>query len=120
MPTVVFEPAAPSAQDRASSSRERRPTHEPAALTVSAPDGGALADVCDDAGAPVPFSCRGANCGTCRIVVLEGASELTAPDAEETRILELFAAAPTHRLACCVKMLPGLKVVRVRPVADDE
>jgi ferredoxin len=119
MPTIVFEPA-PSAGAPDSARSLRRATDAPVALTVSAPEGGALADVCDDAGAPVPFSCRGANCGTCRIEVLEGASELTAPEAEEIRILELFAAAPSHRLACCVKMRPGLAVVRVRVVGDDE
>ena len=120
MPTVIFEPQPPTAA-ALHASLEPPPRGVDAAppLRVEVPEGGALADVCDDAGAAVPFSCRGANCGTCRIEVLEGASELTAPDDEEIRVLELFDRAPSHRLACCVKMRPGLAVVRVRPVADD-
>jgi len=40
--------------------------------TVAAPDGGSLADLCDDHEAPIPFSCRSASCATCHIEILEG------------------------------------------------
>ena len=33
------------------------------AVEAAAPEGGALADVCDELMAPIPFSCRSANCG---------------------------------------------------------
>ena len=51
------------------------------------PDGGALVDVCDKTSAPVPFSCRSATCGTCRVEVLEGAELFHEPEPEETDLL---------------------------------
>jgi ferredoxin len=98
------------------------------AKTVKAPAGGSLADLCDDVAAPVPFSCRSANCGTCRIVILEGASELLPPADEELDVLDIFGPAPgeggpsagTQRLACCAQLKAGDALVRLRPVRDDE
>jgi 2Fe-2S ferredoxin len=90
-------------------------------LTVAAPEGGALADLCDDLAAAVPFSCRSASCGTCRIVILEGEDELLPAEDEELDVLDVFQhAAPRYRLACCAKMRPGEGRLRLRPVRDDE
>jgi ferredoxin len=86
--------------------------------SIAAPEGGSLVDLCDDHAAAIPFSCRSANCGTCRVEVLEGASELCEPEDEELDVLEIFAAPPSHRLACCAKMKPGLATLRIRPVDD--
>jgi ferredoxin len=105
MPTVVFE----------------RPPGDPAPpLTVPVPDGGALVDVCDDHAAPVPFSGKSASCGTCRVEILEGASELLAPEDDELDVLDIFGMPPPkHRLACQAKMKPGLATLRVRAVNED-
>lgn len=90
-------------------------------LTVSAPEGGPLADLCDDLQAAVPFSCRSASCGTCRIFIVEGEAELTAPEDEELDVLDVFRHdPPKYRLACCAKMRPGEGKLRLRPVRDDE
>jgi len=92
-----------------------------AAVTVEAPTGGALADLVDRTSAPVPFSCRSANCGTCRIAVLEGGDLLVPAADEELDILDVFAVTPdTHRLACQAKLKPGPGKLRVRAVDDDE
>ena len=101
MPLVIFE------------STRRAP------IEVAAPEGGKLGDVCDDVHAPIPFSCRSANCGTCRIDVLEGLGELEAPEDDEASVLEIFGDPPTRRLACCAKMRPGLGRLRVRAVDED-
>jgi ferredoxin len=94
---------------------------EGAPTRVDAPEGGSLADLCDDVGAPIPFSCRSANCGTCRIVVLEGVAELDEPRDEELDVLDVFGnRPPTFRLACCAAMRTGNSILRVRPVRDDE
>ena len=58
-------------------------SREAPTLEVKAPEGGSLADLCDEHQAAVPFSCRGASCGTCRIDVLEGMQELAEPEDEE-------------------------------------
>ena len=75
---------------------------------------GRLLDVCDDARAPVEFSCRGATCGTCRIAVLDGAALLEPPGAEESELLRTLAAPPGQRLACQAVVRPGPGLVRLR------
>jgi ferredoxin len=86
-------------------------------VEVDAPDGARLVDLCDERNAPVPFSCRSASCGTCRIDVLEGADLLEAPRDEELDVLDIFGDTPgSRRLACQARALPGGGCVRVRPV----
>ena len=43
----------------------------------------------DEHEAAVPFSCRSANCGTCRIDVLEGIALLAPPADDELDVLDL-------------------------------
>ncbi|MBX3186638.1 MAG: (2Fe-2S)-binding protein [Labilithrix sp.] len=87
--------------------------------TVPAPDGGSVADLCDDHEAPIPFSCRSASCATCHIEVLEGQDAFQPPESEELDVLEAIdSAAPRFRLACCAKLKPGSAVVRVRAQND--
>jgi ferredoxin len=93
--------------------------------SADAPDGGALGDLCDASLSPVPFSCRSATCGTCRIVVLEGAIHLLDADDEELALLDVFgvdtAKSPLlQRLACQAKIRAGEGRLVIRPVADDE
>jgi len=104
MPTVIFEALDDSDPVR-----------------IDAPDGGAIADLCDENDAPIPFSCRSANCGTCRIHVLEGGDLLLDAEDEELDVLDIFAVAPpAQRLACQAKMRAGAGTVRIRAVGDDE
>jgi 2Fe-2S ferredoxin len=89
------------------------------AITAAAPEGGSLADLCDDVDAPVPFACRDANCGTCRIDVLEGAAELEPAGPEERAVLTRLACPASYRLACCAQMRAeraGGALLRVRVV----
>ena len=83
-------------------------------------DGAArLVDVCDEAGAPVAFSCRSASCGTCRVEVLEGADLLEPPAADELDVLGLFGDDPARmRLACQVRVRAAGGRIRLRP-ADE-
>jgi ferredoxin len=106
MPTVIFE------QPHGVSG---------APLVVAVPEGGALVDVCDDHAAPVPFSCKSASCGTCRVEILEGTSELLPAADDELDVLDIFGTPPPdHRLACQAKMKPGLATLRVPAVDDDD
>jgi ferredoxin len=98
MPTVRFESSDGSRQ-----------------VTAEAPNGGALADLCDDHAAPIPFSCRSASCATCHIEVLEGAESLMPPETEELDVLDAIGAAPPkYRLCCCAKAKPGAGRIVVR------
>jgi ferredoxin len=83
--------------------------------TAELPDGGSLADLCDDTEAPIPFSCRSASCATCHVEVLEGQDALLPPEDEELDVLDAIQSPPPRfRLACCAKLKPGPAVVRVR------
>ena len=102
MPTVVFE------------GKKRR-------VLVEAPEGGALVDLIDESGAPVPFSCRSASCATCRIHVLEGAELFTEAEDEELAILDVFGVSPDEqRLACQAKLRPVSGKIRVRAENEED
>ena len=106
MPTVIFERP----------KGDKRPP-----ITIPVPEGGALVDTCDDHAAPIPFSCKSASCGTCRVVVLEGESSLEPAADEELSVLDCFASSPPRfRLACQARLNASATVLRVRPVTDDE
>jgi ferredoxin len=100
MPLVVFESAETGT----------------ATVEVDAPEGARLVDLCDERTAPVPFSCRSASCGTCRVDVLEGGDLLEPPRDEELDVLDIFGDDPgRRRLACQARVRPGGGRVRVRP-----
>jgi adenylate cyclase len=83
-------------------------------VRAEAPDGGRLLDLCDEARAPVPFSCRNASCGTCAVEVLEGAALLEPPSEDERFVLGLLGDAPGVRLACVARLRSGDGLVRLR------
>lgn len=80
------------------------------------PDGGDLLSICDDVLAPVAFSCRSASCGTCHIVILEGAELLEKPNEEEEDLLDLLDGPENSRLACQARVKPGPGFIRIRAV----
>jgi ferredoxin len=87
------------------------------AVELSAAPGGALIDALDVVGSPVPFSCRSAACGTCRIEVLDGAEQLTAPAQDELDLLCIFDAdVACVRLACQARLTASAEKLRVRAV----
>ncbi|MCC7535335.1 MAG: (2Fe-2S)-binding protein [Deltaproteobacteria bacterium] len=81
---------------------------EPSGVEVHAHAGERVVDVCDahpDAG--VPFSCRAANCATCRVTVVEGSANLASPRADELEVLAVFDEDPAKvRLACQLVLAP--------------
>jgi ferredoxin len=98
-------------------------TRTHAVLEIDAPQGGSLADLCDAKNADVPFSCRSANCGTCRIDVLEGMELLAPPADDELDVLDIFGDDPKKRRLCCqAQMKPDAesapRVLRIRAVGD--
>jgi ferredoxin len=86
-------------------------------LTVDAPSGERLVDVADALpGAGLPSACRHANCGLCRVWVLEGAELLAPPEAPERVLLSRLAAPAGVRLGCQVRLREGDGLLRVWPV----
>ena len=86
----------------------------PLGPAVRAEAAGRLIDVCDDARAPVAFSCRSASCGTCRVEVLAGADLLEPPGPDELETLRLLGAPLGERLACQATARPGPGLIRLR------
>ncbi len=85
-------------------------------LAVEATSAGALVDLCDQELAPVPFSCRSACCGTCRVSILEGRELLEPAEEDELEVLAVFGDDPADvRLACQARLRAGAGRLRVRP-----
>ena len=67
--------------------------------------GTALVDVCDEhPEAEVPFSCRSASCGTCRVRVKEGMGLLSKAQDDELDVLEVFGDGKDVRLCCQIQL----------------
>lgn len=94
---------------------------EPSGFEVDANPGEALMDITDaHPAAEVPYSCRAATCGTCRVEVLEGEDALAAADEVELEVLEIFGDTPDRVRLCCQARLVGGNDVRVTlRVCDD-
>ena len=84
-------------------------------LRLDVPDGGRLIDLCDQyPRAGIPFSCRHANCGTCRVEVSGDVALCEPPAPAEQRLLDILGHRPGHRLGCQLVIRPGHGTVRLR------
>jgi ferredoxin len=78
------------------------------------PSGARLMDVCDELHAPVAFSCRDANCGTCVVEVPRGGELLSNATKSERDVLHLAGAREGCRLACQARIVADRGVIRIR------
>jgi len=70
-----------------------------------------LVDTCDEhPEAEVPFSCRSASCGTCRVRVREGMELLSKPQDDELDVLEVFGDGKDVRLCCQISVVGEGKI----------
>jgi ferredoxin len=76
----------------------------PATAAEAAP-GERLMDVCDEAAAPVPFSCRNATCGTCLVRISHGIERLDPVGSDERSVLDALDAHADARLACRARVV---------------
>ncbi|MFW5924989.1 MAG: 2Fe-2S iron-sulfur cluster-binding protein [Myxococcota bacterium] len=89
---------------------------EPSGYETEAAAGTRLVDVVDDhPEAGVPFSCRSATCGTCRVEVIQGQQAVAPPSEDEQEVLVLFGDPPAVRLCCQLELTrdTGRLVLRV-------
>lgn len=92
-----------------------RVVFERTCFEVDAPDGARIVDLSyAHPQAAVPYSCRRASCGTCRVEVREGLELCVPPSEAEREVLEIFHDPPSVRLACQLCVRPGGGVVRLR------
>jgi ferredoxin-NADP reductase/ferredoxin len=70
-------------------------------ITYDAEEGQWLYDVCEGAGASVPFACKAGACGTCATQIVQGEESLGPQRAREIRTLESNGLDPKqYRLLC--------------------
>jgi ferredoxin len=71
-------------------------------ITYDAEAGQWLYDVCEAAGASVPFACKAGACGTCATQIVQGEESLGPQSAREIRTLEsnglIFLRFGGHRV----------------------
>ncbi|MFW6050299.1 MAG: 2Fe-2S iron-sulfur cluster-binding protein [Myxococcota bacterium] len=92
---------------------------EPSGFETAVEPGTRLVDVVDDhPEAGVPFSCRSATCGTCRVAVLRGREALAPPEEAEREVLALFGDPGGVRLCCQLELVRDAERVVLRVVDD--
>lgn len=81
--------------------------------------GARLVDVTDEnPRADVRYSCRSANCGTCRVVVMEGAEAFPPPEEDELGVLELYGDPENVRLCCQLRVVRDVPRIVLRQIED--
>jgi 2Fe-2S ferredoxin len=84
---------------------------EPGGVSKDIPAGTSILDAAEQMGIDLRHDCGGfATCSTCRVVVIEGMSNLTEIDLDEENMLEEAALAPPHRLSCQAKVCGNVTV----------
>ncbi len=94
---------------------------EPSGFEVDAAPGEAIMDITDaNPAADVPYSCRAATCGTCRVEVVEGGEVLSIAEELELEVLEIFGNTPDKvRLCCQTKLVGGAETQVTLKVCED-
>lgn len=94
---------------------------EPSGFEVDAEPGEAIMDITDaNPAAEIPYSCRAATCGTCRVEVLEGSEALSTADEFELEVLDIFGDTPDKvRLCCQAKLVLGTASQVTLKVCED-
>ena len=76
------------------------------------PDGTEIALLADRAGASLPFYCYEGVCETCRVMVVEGMSNLSKTNDKERQTLGDEKIAQGYRLGCQIKAVSGRVVLK--------
>ena len=81
-------------------------------LTAKANDNSAVVDVVEENDASLPFGCREGQCGTCRVMVIEGMQNLNAVEHEEKLILDEEELSQGFRLGCQLIVKSGRVILK--------
>jgi adenylate cyclase len=91
----------------------------PSGRTVRGASGATLLEISRTAGVPHASVCGGrGRCTTCRVLVLEGAEDLSPPEPTEAAALARIGAPPGVRLACQVRPTGSVTVRPLVPLRD--
>jgi ferredoxin len=81
-------------------------------ISKQVPDGSKIATIADEAQATLPFGCREASCGACRLLVLEGMENLSDVIEDEIDVLGQDKVNEGYRLGCQISIKSGKVVIR--------
>lgn len=78
-----------------------------------------MIDVADDnPDVGVPFSCRSATCGTCRVSLQLGGEAMGPIGQDEAEVLAIFGDEPGTRLCCQLLLVEPIPKVVLRVIDD--
>ncbi len=90
---------------------------EPSGKEIDVSKGARFIDITDaHPDAQVPYACRSASCGTCRVEVVEGLGAMAAADDDELEVLEAFGNEKDVRLCCQLRLAEDVERVVLRVV----
>lgn len=79
---------------------------EPSGYETEVAKGSRIVDLTDEhPKSGVPYSCRSASCGTCRVKVVEGIASMAPAEDDELEVLEIFGHGNDVRLACQLRLV---------------
>lgn len=74
-------------------------------------EGGILLNELDKQNLKLPHGCLAGSCGVCKVEIIAGAKNLSAPGAVELdTLLHITDGNKTHRLACRAKVLGDITI----------
>lgn len=83
----------------------------PLGIKIECEEGKTIFEVARDNSIPIAESCNGDKiCGHCRVQVIEGMENLSAPDSEEMKLMTEKNFSSDERLACAVKVYGDVKI----------
>ena len=77
------------------------------------PVGTSFLDFCQVNRVPHDFGCTVGSCGTCRLVLEEGADHVDPPTEEELETLEMCTDVPGARLGCQLTVKGDIRVRQI-------
>lgn len=69
--------------------------------------------------AAVPYSCRSASCGTCRVRIQAGAEACAPAEDDELEVLEIFGSETDVRLCCQLQLEKDTETLSLEVVDPD-
>lgn len=81
--------------------------------SLEVPVGASFLEVCQSNGAQHDFGCTVGSCGTCRLEIVSGASNVEPPTEDELETVRMCSDVAGARLGCQLKVLGD---IQVRPV----
>jgi len=81
-------------------------------ISKEVPDNSKIATIADEVQASLPFGCREASCGACKLLVIEGMENLSDVIDDEIDVLGESKINEGYRLGCQISVKSGKVIIR--------